>query len=119
MWRKNRKPEGNTFGVDQNRNYEVAWHTNCGGSAVPATETYRYARRRSVYYYRVLTRDSGLSPNSEEETQVMNEFSIRHNLAKMLDFHSTGREVLIGFLCLDLNADFDDYIVEAWQRAVA
>jgi len=42
MWRKNRKPNGSSYGVDLNRNYDLGWDNTCSGSSVPASETYKY-----------------------------------------------------------------------------
>jgi len=79
MWRKNRSPPN---GVDQNRNYDFGWDSECGGSTVPTSDTYR-----------------GPSPASEGETKLMVEFTRRRNLAKILDYHSSGREVLYNYRC--------------------
>lgn len=42
----------------------------------------------------------------------MNGLTLDLNLAKMLDFHSTGREVLVGFLCVDVDERFDNYLID-------
>jgi len=41
MWRKNRRPNSNSFGVDLNRNYPFGWDFSCGGSTNQASDTYR------------------------------------------------------------------------------
>ena len=99
MWRKNRKPNsGGSFGVDQNRNYDIGWDGDCPGSTVQASETYR-----------------GPSAASEEETQIMKALHARYNIAKLLDYHSYGREVLLSFLCEPIPAALDNYIKQEGQ----
>lgn len=95
MWRKNRKPVGNTYGVDQNRNYPYGWDKSCSGSSVPSSETYK-----------------GPSAASEEETQIMMAFSRSRNFAKVNDFHSHGREVLHSFVCEPFPSTLDAYITQ-------
>jgi hypothetical protein len=82
MWRKNRKPvASNAFGTDQNRNYPEGYSGTCPGSTSPSSETYK-----------------GPTPGSEEETRTMMSFSAARNFAKVLDLHSSGREVCSFFL---------------------
>lgn len=52
----------------------------------------------------------GPTAASEEETQIMMDLSLKLNLAKMLDLHSYGREVLVSYLCEPIDRDFDQYI---------
>eukprot|EP00735_Rhodelphis_limneticus_P008980 TRINITY_DN2439_c0_g1::TRINITY_DN2439_c0_g1_i1::g.8814::m.8814 TRINITY_DN2439_c0_g1::TRINITY_DN2439_c0_g1_i1::g.8814 ORF type:complete len:499 (+),score=141.87,sp/P29068/CBPT_THEVU/31.83/6e-35,Peptidase_M14/PF00246.19/1.6e-51,CarboxypepD_reg/PF13620.1/1.6e-07,DUF4480/PF13715.1/3.6e-06 TRINITY_DN2439_c0_g1_i1:88-1497(+) len=93
MWRKNRKPAGgNAFGVDLNRNYDIGWDSPCGGDDIPKSDTYR-----------------GPAAASEEETQTMVELHRRRNFAKVLDFHSYGREVLVSFQCSDVPDMLKDF----------
>ncbi len=83
LWRKNRRNNGDgTFGVDLNRNYPHLWSTVCGGSTITSSETYR-----------------GPSAGSEVETQTMVNFSRSRRFAKVLDFHSYGRDVLLSYVC--------------------
>lgn len=56
-WRKNRRNNGGSFGVDLNRNYDYGWGVNSGSSNVPSSETYR-----------------GPSAGSEPETQAIKNF---------------------------------------------
>jgi len=79
MWRKNRFPPD---GVDQNRNYPFGWYSSCSGSTDPYSQTYK-----------------GSCPASEAETQTMIAFSNDRHFAKVLDYHSYGREVLWGYDC--------------------
>ncbi len=83
LWRKNRKPNGDgTYGVDLNRNYPHLWASACPGSSVTSSETYR-----------------GVSPGSEIETQTIVNLSRARRFAKVVDFHSYGREVLLSYVC--------------------
>ncbi len=84
LWRKNRRVFAGGVGVDQNRNYQVGWNGPCPGSTSVGSETYK-----------------GPSPASEAETQTMMTWSERERFAKVIDYHSYGREVLYGYLCLD------------------
>jgi hypothetical protein len=83
MWRKNRRLFSNGAGVDQNRNYPQGWSTSCAGSTSVGSETYK-----------------GPSAASEAETQTMMTWSTRERFAKVIDYHSYGREVLYGYRCL-------------------
>lgn len=80
MWRKNRRIFNNGTGVDQNRNYPHLWDGLHSGSTNPSSQIYK-----------------GPSPASEPETQTMIAFATDQVFEKMLDFHSSGREVLWGF----------------------
>ena len=84
FWRKNRRPFTSSFGVDLNRNYDFGWDSACGGSAFEASETFR-----------------GPAAASEAETRTMVLFSDDRRFAKVIDLHSSGREVLHGYLCHD------------------
>eukprot|EP00002_Diphylleia_rotans_P024520 TRINITY_DN484_c0_g1_i2.p1 TRINITY_DN484_c0_g1~~TRINITY_DN484_c0_g1_i2.p1 ORF type:complete len:470 (-),score=110.74 TRINITY_DN484_c0_g1_i2:205-1614(-) len=76
LWRKNRRNNGATYGVDLNRNYPFGWDFSCAGSTNPGSETYR-----------------GPSAASEPETQLMMSFQRERRFAKVLDFHSYARDV--------------------------
>ena len=82
MWRKNRHPYPPGIGVDLNRNYPFGWDSECSGSTDPTSETYK-----------------GPSAVSEVETQTMIEFTNYRHFAKVIDYHSYGREVLFGYCC--------------------
>jgi hypothetical protein len=81
-WRKNRNPCPPGIGVDLNRNYPFGWNSECSGSTDPTSETYK-----------------GPSAASEAETQTMIEFTNDRHFAKVIDYHSYGREVLYGYCC--------------------
>ena len=95
MWRKNRRPFASGTGVDQNRNYPAAWGTSCNGSGTVAAEDYR-----------------GPASGSEAETQTMMVWSQRERFAKVIDYHSYGREVLYAYRCLP-------HPFSAWMRQEA
>ncbi len=76
LWRKNRRNNGTTYGVDLNRNYPFLWGL-CGASTSPSSDTYR-----------------GPSAGSEPETVVMRNLIARLRPEIYLDFHSYGQEVL-------------------------
>jgi hypothetical protein len=83
LWRKNRRVFPGGVGVDQNRNYAQGWGAACAGSTTVSSETYK-----------------GPSAASEAETQTMMAWSQRERFAKVIDYHSTGREVLYAYRCL-------------------
>ena len=83
LWRKNRRVFSNGVGVDQNRNYPQAWSSSCAGSTSVSSETYK-----------------GPSAGSEAETQTMITWSESERFAKVIDYHSFGREVLYAYRCL-------------------
>lgn len=83
MWRKNRRVFSNGVGVDENRNFPQGWGSSCAGSTSVGSETYK-----------------GPSAASEAETQTLMTWSQRERFAKLIDYHSSGREVLYGYRCL-------------------
>lgn len=95
MWRKNRRPFASGTGVDQNRNYPQGWNTGCAGSTTVSSETYK-----------------GPSAASEAETRTMVTWSEAERFAKVLDYHSSGREVLYAYRCLS-------HPFTSWMRSEA
>ena len=83
LWRKNRRVFAGGVGVDINRNYSQGWNGPCPGSTSVTSETYR-----------------GPSAASEAETHTLMTWSQRERFAKVIDYHSYGREVLYAYLCL-------------------
>jgi len=79
LWRKNRR---DGFGVDLNRNYPFLWSTACSGSTSTGSQTYK-----------------GPSAGSEPETLTMMAFSADQRFAKVIDYHSSGREALWAYAC--------------------
>jgi len=80
MWRKNRRIFDTGIGVDQNRNYPHLWDGAHSGSTNPSSQIHK-----------------GPAPASEPETQTMIAFANDQVFEKLLDFHSSGRQVLWGF----------------------
>ncbi|HMB71176.1 MAG TPA: M14 family zinc carboxypeptidase, partial [bacterium] len=91
LWRKNRRVFGPDVGVDLNRNYSQGWFNGCSGSTTPSSITYK-----------------GPAPSSEAETMTLEAFTERERFAKVLDHHSSGREVLHGYACW--THPFDAYL---------
>ncbi len=76
MWRKNRRDNGGSFGVDLNRNYGpmYMWNASNGGSSTtPSSDTYR-----------------GPSPFSDPETQAIDNFMRSRNIKTCLNYHTYG-----------------------------
>jgi carboxypeptidase T len=71
MWRKNRRNNGGSYGVDPNRNYPYEWGCDWGSSGSPSDETYR-----------------GPSPASEPEVQAMIAFINDHDFVTRQSWHS-------------------------------
>lgn len=74
MWRKNRKNNGGSFGIDLNRNYgpQAYWNAPNGGSSTsPSSDTYR-----------------GPSPFSEPETQAMRDLVNSRRFRVALNYHT-------------------------------
>ncbi|MDP2301449.1 MAG: M14 family zinc carboxypeptidase [Ignavibacteria bacterium] len=74
MWRKNRKNNSGTYGIDLNRNFgpQNYWNApNGGSSTTPSSETYR-----------------GIAPFSEPETQNLRDFVISRNFKNALNYHT-------------------------------
>jgi hypothetical protein len=76
LWRKNRRNNGTSYGVDLNRNYPFLWGA-CGASSTPSSDTYK-----------------GPSAGSEPEVVVMRNLIARVRPELYLDVHSYGRDVL-------------------------
>ncbi|MCK6603779.1 MAG: immune inhibitor A [Ignavibacteriaceae bacterium] len=74
MWRKNRKNNGGSYGVDLNRNFgpENYWNSPYGGSSTsPSADDYR-----------------GTAPFSEPESQVIRDFLVGKNIKSSLNYHT-------------------------------
>lgn len=77
MWRKNRRNNGSSYGVDLNRNYSVGFG-GAGSSGNPSSDTYR-----------------GPSAFSEPETRAVRDFvATLPNLVGFIDYHSYGQLIL-------------------------
>ena len=100
-WRKNRRVMAGGIGVDLNRNYPQGWDYACAGSTFESSIVYK-----------------GPSPASEPETQALIALGESRRLAKVVDYHSSGQEVLWGYACPD--HPFDAYLQsEAAQLSTA
>ena len=98
-WRKNRSPQsGGNYGVDLNRNYDFHWDGPYGGSTNPGSITFR-----------------GPYVESERETRVEVAFANDHALAKMLDVHSYGSEMLYTYP----NSSQYPSTLESYMKALA
>lgn len=78
MWRKNRRNNGGSYGVDLNRNFGYMWgYDNVGSSGTPSSETYR-----------------GTAPFSEPETQAIRDFMNTKTFKTTLNYHTYGNYLL-------------------------
>jgi flagellar hook assembly protein FlgD len=72
QWRKNRRNNGGSFGVDLNRNWGYMWgYNNTGSSPTPSSETYR-----------------GTAPFSEPENQAIRNLCLEKNFKTALNYHT-------------------------------
>lgn len=95
LWRKNRKNNGGSFGVDLNRNYGIYqyWNASNGGSSTsPSSDTYR-----------------GTSPFSELETQAAMNFVNSRNISAILGAHTYGNYLIKPWAWQDPTPTPDDY----------
>ena len=82
-WRKNRTPNpGGSFGVDLNRNFEQGWFSECSGSTIETSNTFK-----------------GGAPCSTPECSALTKMGQALRFEKFMDFHSTGREVREHCVC--------------------
>jgi hypothetical protein len=103
LWRKNlRDNDGDGTivagdGVDLNRNFAVKWGwDNEGSSPQPASETYR-----------------GPDPNSEPETQALDDFVGRVGFQHFVNYHSAAELLLYGIGWQVNTPSPDDVVLEA------
>ncbi len=76
FWRKNRRNNGGSYGVDPNRNYGpfYMWNSSNGGSSTsPPSDTYR-----------------GPAPFSEPENSSIDSFMRSHAIKTCLNYHTSG-----------------------------
>ncbi|MDZ7625244.1 MAG: M14 family zinc carboxypeptidase [Ignavibacteriaceae bacterium] len=86
MWRKNRRNNGGSYGVDLNRNFGYMWgYDNIGSSGTPSSETYR-----------------GPSAFSEPEAQAIRDFAILNNYGTHFNMHTHGGYILYPWGYIDL-----------------
>jgi len=80
-WRKNRRNNGGSYGVDLNRNYGYQWgYDNQGSSPTPSSETYR-----------------GPSAFSEPETATIRDFFVAHDIKTAMTVHTYGNDYLYAY----------------------
>lgn len=79
MWRKNRRNNGGTYGVDLNRNYGYQWG-NVGASSSGSSDTYH-----------------GTGPFSEPESSAMRDFVIREKFQASISYHTYSELILYPF----------------------
>lgn len=92
-WRKNRRFNNPSYGVDLNRNYPYKWgYNNSGSSPTPSSETYR-----------------GPSAGSEPETQAV--IGLISNIHPKISFsmHSEAERTLNPYGYTDSSASYDIY----------
>ena len=94
MWRKNRRNNGGSYGVDLNRNYGFEFaHDNIGSSGNMTSDTYR-----------------GPYAFSEPETQNVRDFCIAHNFVFSLNYHTYGAQLIYPWAYNDqLTIDSNEY----------
>jgi len=91
-WRKNRRNNGGSYGVDLNRNYPYQWgYDNSGSSPTPSSSTYR-----------------GPSAGSEPETQAMMTFIGQHDFKTGMTIHTYGGHYLSAY-------GYDDVLPEHYD----
>jgi len=86
MWRKNRRNNGGSYGVDMNRNFGYKWgYDNNGSSPNPSDNTYR-----------------GPAPFSEPEAQAVRDLAILRNYGTHFNMHSYSDAYLYPWGYIDL-----------------
>ena len=87
LWRKNRRNNGTSFGVDLNRNYPVFWNfcaSGGGASSAASSDTYR-----------------GPSAGSEFETQGIMQLARDHRPVVSLSYHTYSELVIHPYGCTE------------------
>ncbi len=99
MWRKNRRQNGGSMGVDLNRNYGFEWgYDDVGSSIDPTAETYR-----------------GLAGFSEPETQAVKWFCEHRNFSLSIDYHTYSNILLYPWGYID-QVTPDQAVFEAYAQ---
>ena len=91
-WRKNRRNNGGSYGVDLNRNYGYGWGVNSGSSGTPSSDTYR-----------------GPSAFSEPESQGVRDFLLLKHPKIGLSLHSVAGSILNPYSYCDTAIRYDLY----------
>lgn len=92
QWRKNRRNNGGSFGVDLNRNYSYGWGLNSGSSNTPSSNTYR-----------------GPSAFSEPESQAVRDFVLARTPEIGFSVHSVAGRYLNPYGYTDTSIAYDMY----------
>jgi len=95
MWRKNRRNNGGSYGIDLNRNYGIYqyWNSVNGGSSTsPSSDTYR-----------------GPSPFSEPETMAAMNFVNSRSINAIMGSHTYGNYIIKPWAWQDPTPTPDDY----------
>ncbi|HSL88016.1 MAG TPA: M14 family zinc carboxypeptidase [Ignavibacteriaceae bacterium] len=96
MWRKNRRNNGTSFGVDLNRNFGFQWgYNNTGSSSNPSSETYR-----------------GTAPFSEPETQAFRDFCNTKSFKTALNYHTYSNLLLYPWGYINQPTPDNDIFIE-------
>lgn len=91
-WRKNRRNNGGSYGVDLNRNFSYGWGLDNGSSGVPSSDTYR-----------------GPSAFSEPESQAIRDFLLLRHPKIGLSIHSVAGDFLNPYSYCDTAVRYDLY----------
>jgi len=92
-WRKNRRNNGGSFGVDLNRNYSYQWgYDNLGSSPTPSSDTYR-----------------GPSPLSEPESRAVRAFTMTKMPSVAWSTHSVAGRYLNPYSYADTVTSYQYY----------
>ena len=91
-WRKNRRNNGGSYGVDLNRNYSYGWGLNSGSSGNPSSDTYR-----------------GPFAFSEPESQAIRDFALLHNPKIAFSLHSAAAYYLNPYGYCDTAISYEMY----------
>jgi carboxypeptidase T len=103
MWRKNRRNNGGSYGVDLNRNFGYMWgYDNIGSSGTPSSETYR-----------------GTAAFSEPESQAIRDFMNTKSFKTTLNYHTYGNYLLFPWGYINNPTPDDAIFVEFSDDMVA
>ncbi len=92
QWRKNRRNNGGSFGVDLNRNYAYGWGLNSGSSGNPSSSTYR-----------------GPNAFSEPESQAVRDYVASVNPEIAFSIHTVAGRYLNPYGYTDTSVSYEIY----------
>lgn len=102
MWRKNRRNNGGSYGIDLNRNYGTFtyWNSPNGGSSTdPSSDTYR-----------------GTAPFSEVETSAMRDFVNSRRFRNALNYHTYSNLLIYPWAYIDPTLTPDSSYFTYWAN---